>query len=76
LVLDPALLIFFRTDPLLADWPVNAELASAPVQNRELNDRVKAPAPLLGTDSETLLTALLKVTESWLERLPKAEMLI
>jgi crotonobetainyl-CoA:carnitine CoA-transferase CaiB-like acyl-CoA transferase len=37
---------------------------------------VKAPAPLLGADTDTVLTSLLNLTEKELEHLRKAEVLI
>jgi len=53
-------------------------MADIPWKMSETPCRVKAPAPLLGADTETVLTYLAPqtLTDSELERLPKAEVLI
>jgi crotonobetainyl-CoA:carnitine CoA-transferase CaiB-like acyl-CoA transferase len=50
--------------------------AGIPWKMSETPCRVKAPAPLLDADTEAVLTSLLKLTDTELERLRKAEVVI
>jgi crotonobetainyl-CoA:carnitine CoA-transferase CaiB-like acyl-CoA transferase len=50
--------------------------AGIPWKMSETPCRVKAPAPLLGADTEAVLTSLLKLTSDEITRLRKAEVLI
>jgi len=50
--------------------------AGIPWKMSETPCHVKAPAPLLGADTKSVLTSLLKLTDTDLERLRKAEVLI
>jgi formyl-CoA transferase len=50
--------------------------AGIPWKMSETPCRVKAPAPLLGADTNSVLTSLLNLTDTDLERLRKAEVLI
>jgi crotonobetainyl-CoA:carnitine CoA-transferase CaiB-like acyl-CoA transferase len=50
--------------------------AGIPWKMSETPCHVKAPAPLLGADTDAVLTSLLNLTSDQLERLRKAEVLI
>jgi crotonobetainyl-CoA:carnitine CoA-transferase CaiB-like acyl-CoA transferase len=50
--------------------------AGIPWKMSETPCYVKAPAPLLGADTKSVLTSLLNLTDTDLERLRKAEVLI